>query len=389
MSGTAKERKLRHLTLVDRVGSFGGAERLAVEISKRLSPERFDRSFCATRWGPKLEARPSRASALEDLSRHGVRFVGLQRRYALGLRSWRQLVVLMRRERIDILHAHKFGSNLWAALLGPLAGVPVIVAHEHTWSFDGGAARRLIDHGVIARRCDMMVAVSREDRRRMIEIEGINPDEVVYIPNGIPAPPSPSGAVGRRELGLSDDHLVVGTVTVLRPQKALDVLVRAAGILRAEFPRLRVLMVGSGPERDALEKLIAELDLSRTVSLLGFRTDVPELLPLFDVAASSSDFEGSPLSVLEYMEAALPVVSTRVGGVPDLVEDGVTGLLVDRGDPEALANAIAELLRDPERRSQMGRIGRDRRRSEFDIDVTVERIEQLYEYLYREKTGRS
>jgi glycosyltransferase involved in cell wall biosynthesis len=389
MSGTAKERKLRHLTLVDRVGSFGGAERLAVEISKRLSPERFDRSFCATRWGPKLEARPSRASALEDLSRHGVRFVGLQRRYALGLRSWRQLVVLMRRERIDILHAHKFGSNLWAALLGPLAGVPVIVAHEHTWSFDGGAARRLIDHGVIARRCDMMVAVSREDRRRMIEIEGINPDEVVYIPNGIPAPPSPSGAVGRRELGLSDDHLVVGTVTVLRPQKALDVLVRAAGILRAEFPRLRVLMVGSGPERDALEKLIAELDLSRTVSLLGFRTDVPELLPLFDVAASSSDFEGSPLSVLEYMEAALPVVSTRVGGVPDLVEDGVTGLLVDRGDPEALANAIAELLRDPERRSQMGRIGRDRRRSEFDIDVTVERIEQLYEYLYRDKTGRS
>jgi glycosyltransferase involved in cell wall biosynthesis len=389
MSGTVEERKLRHLTLVDRVGSFGGAERLAVEISKRLSPERFDRSFCATRWGPKLEARPSRASALEDLSRHGVRFVGLQRRYALGLRSWRQLVVLMRRERIDILHAHKFGSNLWAALLGPLAGVPVIVAHEHTWSFDGGAARRLIDHGVIARRCDMMVAVSREDRRRMIEIEGINPDEVVYIPNGIPAPPSPSGAVGRRELGLSDDHLVVGTVTVLRPQKALDVLVRAAGILRAEFPRLRVLMVGSGPERDALEKLIAELDLSRTVSLLGFRTDVPELLPLFDVAASSSDFEGSPLSVLEYMEAALPVVSTRVGGVPDLVEDGVTGLLVDRGDPEALANAIAELLRDPERRSQMGRIGRDRRRSEFDIDVTVERIEQLYEYLYRDKTGRS
>jgi glycosyltransferase involved in cell wall biosynthesis len=389
MSGTVKERKLRHLTLVDRIGSFGGGERLAVEISKRLSPDRFDRSLCATRWGPKLEARPSRARALEDLSGHGVRFVGLQRRYALGLRSWRQLVVLMRRERIDILHAHKFGSNLWAALLGPLAGVPVIVAHEHTWSFEGGAARRLIDRGVIARRCDMMVAVSREDRRRMIETEGINPDGVVYIPNGIPAPPSPSGAVGRRELGLSDDHLVVGTVTVLRPQKALDVLVRAAGILRAEFPRLRVLIIGSGPERDALEKLIAELELSRTVSLLGFRTDVPELLPIFDVAASSSDFEGSPLSVLEYMEAALPVVSTRVGGVPDLVEDGVTGLLVDRGDPEALANAIAELLRDPERRVQMGRIGRDRRRSKFDIDVTVERIEQLYEDLYRDKAGRS
>src|SRR5881409_103293 len=123
MSGTVEERKLRHLTLVDRIGSFGGAERLAVEISKRLSPERFDRSLCATRWGTKLESRPTRARALEDLSGHGIRFVGLQRRSALGLWSWRQLVVLMRRERIDILHAHKFGSNLWAAMLGPLAGV--------------------------------------------------------------------------------------------------------------------------------------------------------------------------------------------------------------------------------------------------------------------------
>ncbi|MEK6271327.1 MAG: glycosyltransferase [Actinomycetota bacterium] len=389
MSGAVRKRKLRHLTLVDRVGSFGGAERVAVEVSKRLSPERFDRSLCATRWDQKLASRPTRARALEELSEHGVRFVGLERRYTFDLRSWWQLVMFLRRERIDILHAHKFGSNVWAGLLGPLAGTPIVVAHEHTWSFEGNPTRRFLDRHLIARRCDVMVAVSREDQRRMIEIEGIKPEDVVYIPNGIPTPPALAGEVGRAQLGLSEDDLVIGAVTVLRPQKALDVLVRAAGILRAEFPRLRVLIVGSGPERQALEKLIAELELSNTVSLLGFRTDVPELLRIFDVAACSSDFEGSPLSVLEYMEAALPVVSTRVGGVPDLVEDGVTGLLVDRGDPEALAHAIAELLCDPERRTEMGRIARERRRREFDIDVTVERIEQLYEELYRGKRGQS
>jgi len=385
MSSTAKSRKLRHLTLIDRIGSFGGAERLAVEVSKRLSPERFERSLCATRWGPKLGSRPSRASAVEDLSEHGVRFVGLERRHTLGLRSWRQLLALMRRERIDILHAHKFGSNVWAALLGPRADVPVIVAHEHTWSFEGGARRRFIDRRVIARRCDIVVAVSREDRRRLVELEGIPADCVVYVPNGIAAPPPPTGEVQRDGLGLREDDLVVGTVGVLRPQKALDVLVRAAAILRPEFPRLRVLLIGAGPEYETLEKLIGELDLSSTVRLLGYRTDVPELLPLFDVAASSSDFEGSPLAVLEYMEAALPVVSTRVGGVPDLIEDGVMGLLVDRRDPGALAGAIAELLRDPERRARMGRLARDRRRSEFDIDVTVERLQQLYEDLYADK----
>jgi glycosyltransferase involved in cell wall biosynthesis len=389
MSGKSEGRKLRHLTLVDRVGAFGGAERVAMELSKRLPSDRFERILCATRWTPEIEARPRRAAAIEDLSRHGVRFVGLERTSALDLRSWRRLVLLMRRERIDILHAHKFGSNLWAALLGPFAGVPVVVAHEHTWSFDGGAGRRLLDRGVIARRCDIVVAVSREDRRRMISMERLKPEDVVYIPNGIPPLPLPEGELRRTDLDLEEDDLVVGTVGVLREQKALDVLVKAAAMLRGEFPCLRVLIVGTGGQRRALEHLINELGLQRTVRLLGARTDVPALLRTFDLAVCSSNFEGTPLTILEYMEAGLPVVSTRVGGVPDLVEDGVTGLLVDPGDPAALAGALAELLGDRERRAEMGLKGQERRRREFDIDVTVERIERLYEEIYRGKRGRS
>jgi glycosyltransferase involved in cell wall biosynthesis len=389
MSGNGEGRKLRHLTLVDRIGAFGGAERVAIELSKRLPSHRFERTLCATRWTPEVGARPRRAATIEDLSRHGVRFVGLERTSTFDLRSWRRLVLLMRRERIDILHAHKFGSNLWAALLGPLAGVPVVVAHEHTWSFDGGAVRRLLDRGVIARRCDIVVAVSREDRRRMISTEGLKPGDVVCIPNGIPPLPSPEGEVRRTDLDIDEDSLVVGTVGVLREQKALDVLVKAAAMLQGEFPSLRVLIVGTGGQHRPLEQLINELDLQRTVRLLGARTDVPALLRTFDLAACSSNFEGSPLTILEYMEAGLPVVSTRVGGVPDLVEDGVTGLLVNPGDPAALAGALAELLGDRERRAEMGLKGRERRRREFDIDVTVERFEQLYEELYRGKRRRS
>jgi glycosyltransferase involved in cell wall biosynthesis len=388
MSGSGEDRKLRHLTLVDRIGAFGGAERVAIELSKRLPSDRFERILCATRWPPEIGARPRRAATVEDLSQHGVRFVGLERSSTLDLRSARRLFQLMRQERIDILHAHKFGSNLWAALLGPLAGVPVVVAHEHTWSFDGGAVRRLLDRGVIARRCDIVVAVSREDRRRMISTEGLKPGDIVYIPNGIPQLPAPEGEVRRADLQIDEDSLVVGTVGVLRQQKALDVLVKAAAMLRGEFPSLRVLIVGTGGQQQHLEQLINELDLERTVRLLGPRTDVPALLRIFDLGVCSSNFEGSPLTILEYMEAGLPVVSTRVGGVPDLVEDGVTGLLVDPGDPAALAGALAELLGDRERRAEMGLKGRERRRSEFDIDVTVERIRQLYEELYRSKRER-
>jgi glycosyltransferase involved in cell wall biosynthesis len=238
--------------------------------------------------------------------------------------------------------------------------------------------RRFCDREIIARGSSAFIAVSREDRRRMIEVEGIDPEDVTFIPNGIPAPPPPSGADVRAELGIPADAPVIGTVSVMRPQKALDVLLRASRTLVDEFPALRVLIVGEGDMRESLGALSAELGLDDNVMFLGVRTDVPDVLAALDIAVSTSDFEGSPLSVMEYMEAARPVVATRVGGVPDLIDDGVHGLLVPPQDPAAFAAAVAQLLRDPGRAGDMGRRGQERRRAEFDIDVMVRRLEELY-----------
>ena len=212
----------------------------------------------------------------------------------------------------------------------------------------------------------------------MIEIEGIDPEDVMFMPNGIPAPPPPTGADVRAELGIPADTPVIGTVSVMRPQKALDVLLHATRTLVDEFPALKVLIAGEGDTREALEELVRELGIGDNVMFLGVRTDVPDVLAALDVAVSTSDFEGSPLSVMEYMEAARPVVATRVGGVPDLIDDGVHGLLVERQDPAAFAAAVAQLLRDPPRAAEMGRQGQERRRAEFDIDVMVKRLEELY-----------
>jgi glycosyltransferase involved in cell wall biosynthesis len=312
-----------------------------------------------------------------------VRVIGLKRTSARQVWAWWPLYRLLRRERVDVLHAHKFGSNLWGTIVGRLARVPVIVAHEHTWSYEGQPLRKLADRAVIARGSSAFVAVSREDQRRMIEVEGIRPQDTLFIPNGIPAPPAASGSDVRAELGIPPDAPVIGTVSVLRPQKALDVLLRAAKILVEEFPGLRVLIAGEGDRREALEELARELGLQDTVMFLGVRTDVPDVLVALDVAVSSSDFEGSPLSLMEYMEAARPVVATRVGGVPDLIDDGEQGLLVAPQDPPAFADAVAQLLRDPDRARAMGERGRERRRTEFDIDVMVKRLEALYEELRR------
>jgi glycosyltransferase involved in cell wall biosynthesis len=143
-----------------------------------------------------------------------------------------------------------------------------------------------------------------------------------------------------------------------------------------------VLVVGDGSERERIEALLSELGLEDTVTLLGMRSDVPDLVRAFDVAVLSSDFEGTPLAIMEYMEAEKPVVATRVGGVPDLIAHGVHGLLVSPQDPGALAASVAELLRDPARAAEMGRRGGERRRREFDLDATVRRLEELYERLY-------
>ncbi len=383
-------RRLRVLTLVDGIDTNGGGERLAQQIATNLDSSRFETTLCVSRWRHEEQHE----AALAELRDAGVRFLGLKRGSRLQLGPWRELIAYMREWRADILHTHKFGSNAWGALIAPRARVPVFVAHEHTWSYEGQPHRKLIDRRLIARRADAFVAVSREDRRRMIEVERIPAAKVRFIPNGIPDPPPPDPSHDvRAELAIAPGQPVIGAVATLRPQKALDVLIRAIPRLREAIPSIRVLVVGGGdgptePEPRRLREVARDLGVEESLSFLGARTDVPDLLCAFDIAVLSSDYEGSPLSIMEYMAAGKPVVATRVGGAPDLVEDGVTGLLVDPQDPDGLAAAIASLLGDPARAAAMGKAGRERQRREFSIEATTRRVEALYQELLARSLAR-
>jgi glycosyltransferase involved in cell wall biosynthesis len=368
-----RPRPLRVLTLLDTLRP-GGAERVAVTIAAHLDRSRFDPIVCASRrepWSPLREILDSAAVPVMTLDR--------SRRAEVW--SWRALAATLRRMHIDVLHTHMFGSNVWGTLLGRLTGVPVVVAHEHSWSFERNMLRYTFDRDVIARGADVLLAVSHEDRVRMIELEGIPSSKVRVIPNRImPLPPARLDL--RAELGLPEGAPVIGTLTVLRPEKALDTLIEAAARLAPQFPDLIVLIAGAGPEEERLRSLIRERGLEPTVRLLGFRRNVAEVLASIDIAIFSSDREGSPLAVMESMAAGKPIVATRVGGIPALVDDGRHALLVPPGDVGALGEAVTRLLRDGELRERLGRNARERQRREFDIESSTQAVEDLYEHLF-------
>jgi glycosyltransferase involved in cell wall biosynthesis len=372
---------LRTVTLVNRL-VHGGAERLAYQLVRDLDPTRFERTLCVSRADDPGHAVPGSEPArwLDELRDDGVRVIELRRRGRRDVGAWGPLVRELR--RTDVLHAHMFGSNVWASVLGPTLGVPVVIGHEHAFAHTGGRFQAAIDRHLVARGSRALIAPSPLVRARMVGPDGVRADRVVVLPNGVEARVPTAGRDVRDELGIATDAPVVGSVGSLRAIKRFDVLIDAADELRRRHADVRVVIAGDGPERTALEARIAERGLDGTVRLLGARDDVPDVLAACDVAVTCSDAEASPLAIMEYMGAGLPTVATAVGGIPDVIGDGEHGVLVPRRDPRALASAIGDLLDDPGRRIALGRAAAARRRVEFDLGVMVRRVEELYERLY-------
>jgi glycosyltransferase involved in cell wall biosynthesis len=374
--------KTKVVILVHLVGP-GGGETMAVESAIGLDAERFERVLCLGRWHELEEVEPT-AGMLRGVEASGARILRLRRKSRYDLRAWLPLIRLLRRERVEILHGHMFGSNVWACVIGRLARVPVIVCHEHMWSYGGGRLRAWVDRWLIARWSDAFIAVSEAGLRSMIEVERIRPQDVALLRNGVPMLPTGDPDRVREELSIGAGQPVIVTVGSLRPEKAYEVLVEAAASLAPSQPGLRVLIAGEGPERPKLESLIGELGMTEVVTLLGVRADVPDLLAAADLAVCCSDFEGGPLAVMEYMGAELPVIATRVGGLPELIRDGENGALVPPRDSAALAEGAQRLLADPALRQRLGRAGRELRERDYGIDAYIRRLEDLYSRLLAE-----
>lgn len=350
----------------------GGAERFAVALASGLDPARFEVTMIAARRDDWRDER-------EHLLHHGVSLLELGRRSSTHLAPWAALRRFLRDRRVEILHTHKYGSNVWGSVVGRLAGVPVVIATEHSWSFEGQPVRRMLDRHLVGRLADVTVAVSQADRRRMIDIEGIPEQQVRVIPTGLVPPlvsiPDP-GLDLRAAIGAEPGEVIVATAARLRPEKAIDVLLEAHARARAEAP-CHLVVIGDGPDRERLEGVADRLG-REGVHFLGQRSDVLSLLRQCDIFALSSDREGSPLALVEGMAAGLAPVATKVGGVPEIAPAGSVAVLVPPRDPEALGAAIARIASDGAERARLAQAAELRAR-DYAFPNIVAMWQDLYE----------
>ena len=314
------------------------------------------------------------------------------RRSKIG--TWRlrwQLFRIFRRLKPAIVHSRN-KSGLDALLPARLAGVPHCVHGEHGWDvhdLDGLSRKEQVLRKLHAPLVERYVTVSRSLRDYLVERVGIRPERITTICNGVDTDkfqPAPRKPLALLPASLQDDGLVViGAVGRLQPVKDQQTLLRAFGELVAEGGQgtasARLLMVGNGPLREALERQARELGIAHLTTFAGDRTDVAQLLQCMDVFALPSLAEGISNTILEAMATGLPVLATRVGGNVELVQDGGNGALFEAGDVAALKRLLAGYLADPSLRRRHGERSRQLAVENFSLKAMVDGYRGAYERL--------
>ncbi|MBO0862520.1 MAG: glycosyltransferase [Chloracidobacterium sp.] len=371
--------RLRVLHLINYFEA-GGTERQAVELLKRLDPERYDVRLAALRnEGPLYDEIAARFPSVPEF-----RFTSFYNTTAL--RQLARLRSFLLRERIDILHAHDFYSGMLGVMAGRLAGSRVIASLRHL-SFSDRRAHRW-GQIVINRLAHRILVNSNAIRDHLIAGGGVSNEKIVVIRNGLRSIPDQAVKDGSsirsellRELGLERGVKLVGMIANLRPVKGHRFFIEAAAQVVMELANAHFVLVGEGELRHEIEQQAARLGIADHVHLLGYRADAARLNAAFDLAVLASLHEGLPNSVMEAMAASAPVVATAVGGVVELIRDGVTGYLAPPADALALAQRITRALTNEVESAAFSARGRQFVTSEFGMEAMVRKVESLYDVL--------
>lgn len=307
-----------------------------------------------------------------------------------------ELVLLMRRRRYTIVHSHNSKAGFLGRLAAKLAGVPIIIHTIHGFAFHEyeKPPRRILFillEKLAAGFADRLITVSTPLRNWGLELKIGREEQYCVIPDGIEIDRFKIRidlAKKKQELGINPQDLVVGMVAKLWKGKGHMTLLEAAPSIIREIPNVKFLFVGEGYLRQDLERIALSKGLKDYIIFTGFRNDIPQITATFDIAVLASFFEGLGRVLLEAMVLEKPVVATNVGGIPEVVKDGVNGFLVPAGDSHLLAETIIKLLKDENLRRDMGRVGRKMIDEKFSAKKMVGDIERLYGVLLKKEGAK-
>jgi len=340
----------------------GGLERLLVEFARRVDSSRYRQQFAALGdiGGPA-----------EEIAALGCPVHGLTE--SVGDGKWarvRQLARILREQQIQIVHTHNTYAHFYGTIAAKLAGVPTVINTQHGRGCGSHWKQRA--HFFLANRMTRRVLAVSEDSARICRQQDLcSRNKIEPLWNGIDLSRFSYHGPARKPHAIS--------VARLSPEKDFPTLLHAVRQVVDRIPEFRLTIVGDGNERQRLEELTSQLQLTEQVTFLGERSDVPDLLREAGLFVSATSTEGISLTLLEAMAVGLPIITTRVGGNPEVVDDGVTGHLVPPADPTSLAEAICDHLQQPDTWEAMGTLSRSRVEQQFDINRMIHDYEHLYD----------
>ncbi len=355
-------------------GGPGGAETLLVEIASHLNPAKFR----------SLALVPGNSWVQRQLSARGIQSFPLESRRWYNPRPLMQMLGVIRSERVDLIHSHLPAQNFYGSVAGRLSGKKSVTTYHGPVELQQSVGIRGRIQLQTARKASSFSTVVSDQMGNELRKAGFRSNRIIRVYNGVNVDLYRHAARGplRQLIGANEVDPIVGIVANIREPKGYEHFVRAAKLVVDRVPNAHFVSIGDKHPVlfSELERLVSDLGLQNRITFLGFRADVPQLLPDFTVFVLSSLSEGFPFAAIEAMAAAKPSVMTRCGGPEEVAEDGVTGFLVPVADPQRMADRIVELISSPGRAQGMGNAAR----AKVLRDFTVEGMMQAYETLYQQ-----
>ena len=377
--GPGLTEKTRVLMLIDNFDQ-GGAQNLVLDLVSSLDAESFCPIVCSLR--PLNDYT-------EAFEQRGIRFYDLGHLKYDPLKLFK-LAVLIKRERIDVLHTFLSGSRVIGVLAARLVGLKAVFSHDVTgegfYRNYPRAAQRFVAmfDRILMRWTTRLFVGSKAILTFCLEEKKLPQDRVSLLYNWIDPAPFKDIAKFRTQLreeqNIPSGSVVVGSCGRLHAMKGFDTLLRAVPKVVAEVPQACFLLVGDGPERHNLDAQVLALKMTEHVRLPGYVKDITSVYAAFDGFVLSSNFDTFPLAILEAMVAGVPVVATQVGGVPEMIQHEVTGLLVPAGDSVALADAVIRLLQDTALQQKLVANARNYFYDNFDKSKAIDFLVKFYEH---------